>query len=88
MKTKIYMRIAKHPTGRKATYKVHAGTEPDQRPLIGPSAQVLPTVAFAVEFEIPDAAFRGAEQVIAQINIPESELEIAADVTHLNASDS
>lgn len=83
MKTKVYMRIAKHPRGRNASYKVEASTKPDQRPLVGSGANVLPTVAFAIEFDIPEAAFMTAEQVIAEIKIPEAEVKIAADVTHL-----
>lgn len=79
MKVKAYMRIAKHVGGRKG-YAINATRNPSYRPLEGTRGDVLPTVMFAVEFDIPDKAFKQAEQVIAEITIPESALEIAADV--------
>jgi hypothetical protein len=82
MKKTIYVRVAKYANCRKADYKVEAKTEPDQRPLIGASATVLPTVAFALELDIPESAFRSAEQVVASIQIPEEQLEIAAKVEY------
>ena len=83
MKAKVYIRIAKSKRG--STFLVEANGTPRaaHKPLVGSGADPLPTVAFAVNFEIPDSAFRSAEQVIAEIKIPESELTIAADVTHL-----
>lgn len=79
MKATLYLRLAKHPRGRDASYKVAAGVKPSREPLWA-GDQPLPTVAFAVKFDIPDAAFNQAERVIAEIAIPEDELEIAADV--------
>jgi hypothetical protein len=42
---------------------------------------MLPTIAFAIDVEIPDKAFKQAENVIAEIVIPDGSWEIAAEVS-------
>lgn len=85
MKVRAYVRVAKHRTGRKG-YMVVAGSTPNQEPLTkgqGMYKESLPTVAFAIDFEIPDSAFNLAERVIAEIEIPEDQLQVAAEVKQL-----
>jgi hypothetical protein len=86
MKAKVYMRIASHPSGRAAPYKVAASVQPNYTPLTtgqGFSETVLPTVAFAVEFEIPESKIFAAEQAVAEIKLREEDLAVAATVTDL-----
>jgi hypothetical protein len=78
MKVKAYLRVAKDRNGRS---RVQANAKPSQAPLTRSDGTILPTVSFAVELDVPDAMFRRAEQVIATLTIPESQAEIAAEVT-------
>lgn len=77
MKTTAYLRVAKMPNGR---HKIVANTRPQHAPVNDTHGYPYPTVAFAVKLEIPDAAFRQAERVIAEINIPDDAWEVAAEV--------
>ena len=80
-KIKAYVRIAKGNSGK---YKIDArGTHPHYAPIYDSHNAPLPTVAFAVEFVIPDHAFHQAKQVIAEITIPEDQLQIAAEVAEV-----
>lgn len=79
MKTRIYLRVAKNPSGRTKA-KVQAGAKPSSVPLTDSSGYELPTVAFAIDVDLPDAAFKQAEQVIAELTIPEGQYRVAADV--------
>ena len=80
MKTKIYLRIA-NPTGRGKT-TVKASMKPDYSPIEGVKnwkqkhGTFYPTVAFAIEIDIPDESFKRAEKVIAQFNLEESKVKI------------
>ena len=75
---KAYIRIAKMTNGR---YKVDARARtPNYAPIADSNGGPYPTVAFALEFNIPEEAFEQAEQVIAEITIPEDQLQIAAEV--------
>jgi len=78
MKVKVYLRIA--PTARG--FKVNATTKPSRQPLRAGSYSDdwLPTVAFAVVFDIPSEAFRTAEHVIAEVVVPVERVQIAAEV--------
>ena len=80
MKVKAYMRVGHDARRRKTQLDVTA--KPTARALKGSNGNELPTVAFAVEFEIPDEMFKRAEQVIATLTIPEQHATIAAEVTH------
>ena len=80
MKAKIYLRVAKNPSGR-TPLRVDASAKPTYRPLTTSIGDPLPTLSFAVMLNIPDEAFRRAEQVIAEIDVPEDLVAIAAEVT-------
>lgn len=89
MKAKVYLRVAKHPHGRNASFKVHASTKADARPLTagsGFSERALPTIAFAVVVNIPDEAFKAAEQVLAEIDVPADLLAVAGGDVEVEAA--
>lgn len=77
MKAKIHLRIGKSTSGK---YVAEANARPNHSPLRDNRKRDLPTVAFAIMLDIPDAAFKRAEQVIAEVRIPEEDLQIAAEV--------
>lgn len=80
-KVTAYLRVAKYGgDGRRAPFKVSATARPNHTPLESGTGVPLPTLAFAVVLDIPDSAFKQAEQVIAEIRIPEDALQIAAEV--------
>lgn len=66
MKIKSYIRIARTSNGRS---KITATSKPSDEPLKDSYGEALPTVAFAVEFVIPDEAFRRASQLIASVDV-------------------
>lgn len=81
MKVKVHLRVAKGPRGPK----VEASAKPNYSPIYQDkrgygNREALPTVAFAVTLDIPDSAFKKAEEVVAEINLPEGQLEIAGTV--------
>jgi hypothetical protein len=80
MKTRIYLRVAKSSRG----YKVMATTKPNNEPLYNQGYRggkdFLPTVAFGVDFVIPDELFSKAVKVVGEINIALENASIAADV--------
>jgi hypothetical protein len=81
MKTRIYLRVAKN--GYK--YKVDASTKSSEEPIFLPKQynrekQALPTVGFAVDFEIPDQLFSKASVVVATINIATKDATILSGV--------
>lgn len=78
MKVKAHIRVAKGSNGKS---QLTATVKPSTAPLTMANGTPLPTIAFAVVFEVPDAMFRQAEQVIATLTIPESQAQIAADIT-------
>lgn len=83
MKTRAYIRIARTPGGRKP-YRIDARNSPyGGAPLTDTMGRALPTVAFAIDFMIPDELFKQAEHVIAEIEIPEAQAEILAEVRPL-----
>lgn len=77
MKVKLYMRVAKQRSGFKAAVVTRKAST---SPLFDSNARALPTIAFALELDVPDGMFRQAEQVIAALKVPESAAVIAADV--------
>ena len=81
MKSKIYLRVAKSE-GRKG-FKVAASTEPNNAPITSQDYRghtFYPTVAFAVEFNIPDELFDQASKVVAEINIALKQAKIAGEI--------
>jgi hypothetical protein len=83
MKQRIYIRIAKN--GYKT--KVEAGTKSNTQPLhivrYRGEKLYLPTVAFAVDFEIPDELFSQAVKVVGEINITQDKAQVAASIPKL-----
>lgn len=77
MKVKACIRVGRDRQGR---HRLVATSKPSHLPLTKSDGTELPTVAFAVEFDVPDAMFRQAEQAIATLVIPESQATIAAEV--------
>lgn len=80
MKARVYLRVARDK--KRRTTKVMANVKPNHAPIADPSGNLLPTIAFGLDLEIPDKVFEQAEQVIATIQIPDSAAEIAAEVRH------
>ena len=79
MKVVAYLRVAEGPRGPR----VEASTKPNHAPLTtgtGWKEKVLPTVAFALQLDVPDELINQAEQVIAELEIPKEQAQIAADV--------
>ena len=77
MKVKAHVRVGRDPRGK---HKIAVTSRPNPFPLEKGNGEVLPTVAFAVEFEVPDSAFREAERVLATVVIPEDRARVAAEV--------
>jgi hypothetical protein len=71
MKTKVYLRIAKGSKGSRVSASPKPCYEPirNAKSYTSDSDKALPTVAFALELDIPDDLFKQAEQVAAQINL-------------------
>lgn len=85
-KIRAYVRVAQttdrrgRPSGK---YRIHTSTtKPSPASITDTSGNALPTVAFALDLVIPDDAFKQAQQVIAEVKIPEDALKIAAEVRH------
>lgn len=79
MKATVYMRVA---VGSRGT-KFSATVKPNYAPLTSGSgwyAHNLPTAAFALVLDIPDEAFERASQVLAEIQIPNETIQVAAEV--------
>lgn len=79
LKVRAYFRVA-HDVRTRRT-QVQANAKPTTRPLTNTGGAFLPTVAFAVDLEIPDALFKRAEQVIATLALSDDSAVIAATVT-------
>lgn len=82
MKTKIYLRVAK---GGRNGYRAEASAVPNYDPIKKQSAynshyEFLPTVAFAVEFDIPDEMFKQSERVIASVNVAMKDAKITGEM--------
>lgn len=77
MNVTAYLRVGYvKRTGHK---KVAVGAKPNYTPLMR-GENPMPTVAFAIALEIPDAMFAHAEQVIATLTVPEEAAAVAAQV--------
>jgi hypothetical protein len=82
MKVKTYIRVARNGTRQPI---VAANVKPSHKPLSSTTGKPLPTVAFAVEMDVPDAMFKRAEQVLATLTVSESIAAIAAEVSEAGA---
>ncbi len=91
MKVKGYIRIGHGKTaGGKPNTKLAIAVRPSVVPLVHKGSwsgdTVLPTVAFAIEFDVPDALFAQASEVIATLSVPEDRATIAAEVAEPEAA--
>lgn len=86
MRVTVYMRLAEGKRGMR----VAASTSPNYEPIYSGqgnwNAKPLPTAAFAIELDVPEALFARAEQVLAEIAIAEDQAEVAAEVKELAAT--
>jgi hypothetical protein len=80
MKVKAYLRVAK--TKGPTRFKITASTRPNYHALEtgGYQSRALPTAAFALTLDIPDTLFAHAEQVLADIELTEADVRVAAEV--------
>lgn len=77
MKTTIYLRVGKD--AKKDQIRVEASDKPNFIPLkIG--QRFIPTVAFGVEFDIPDPLFQGAALIVGLLKLKTEEVKIATSV--------
>jgi hypothetical protein len=65
MKVKAYLRFAVAKRG----VKIEASAKPVYDPISTVPGEFLPTVSFAVEFDIPDELFEQAERTVASVNV-------------------
>lgn len=80
-KVRAYIRVAKK--GYK--YTVAASSKSSEDPIFRPAQynrpkEALPTVGFAVDFEIPDQLFSKASVVVASINIATKDATILSGI--------
>lgn len=79
MKLKVYLRVAHGARGPR----VEASTTPNYTPIqsgSGWTAKPLPTAMFALDLTIPEEALHHAERVMAEMEIPNESIEVAAGV--------
>ncbi len=80
MRVKAFIRVAKGYSGKA---KIAANVRPSDEPLKDSNGYALPTVSFAIQLSIPDSLINRAEQVIAEVTIPEEQAEILAEVAEV-----
>lgn len=82
MKVRAYLRVGKQRSGKP---KVMASSRPSSTPVYDARNTILPTIAFAIDLNIPDELFLQAEHVIAELDVtgdrsdPADELKVSAD---------
>lgn len=79
MKTRIYIRVARNG----AKIRAAADIKDNPQPLFIPNwreKKFLPTVRFAVDFDIPEELFSQASKVIAEIDVTLGNVKIAAEL--------
>lgn len=75
MRTTVYLRVGKS----KDRIKVEASPKPSYVPLkIG--QRFIPTVAFGVEFDIPDELFKGAAAIVGLMKLTMEQGKIATHI--------
>jgi hypothetical protein len=80
MIVKAYVRVAKGSRGPKLI----ATVKPNTTPLEDGNRNPIPTVFFAVQFDVPDESFRRAQQVIAEVKVEDP--GIAANVRQIGGA--
>lgn len=76
MKVRAYLRIGVMKRGSKLS----ATNKPSHAPLFDANGSGIPTVAFAVDFNIPDELFKQAQIAIAEINVTKKGAKICAEI--------
>lgn len=79
MKQRVYLRIAKHP--RRGQVKVQAGIKPSDAQLVDSARNPMPTIAFAVDVNIPDDMFTKAQKVVAELDVTAEDVKIPVTLT-------
>jgi hypothetical protein len=77
LKARAYVRVGRSPSGKA---RMLATLKPSNAPLTDARGHALPTVAFAIDFAIPDDLFKQAENVLGEIEITGSRSHIAAEL--------
>lgn len=80
MRTRIYLRVAKNGYKSKVDASIKSNNAPLHLTGYRNEKTFLPTVAFAVDFEIPDDLFSNAVKVVGEINITKDKAVIAAEI--------
>lgn len=83
MKITTYIRVAQ---GGKKGFRVDASNTPNPQPLkiaggYNRPDEFLPTVSFAVNFDIPEELFNQAETIIGEINIGLKQALVTNEIT-------
>lgn len=76
MKVKMHVRVADTPRGPK----VQANRKVSYDPLYDSNGRAYPTVAFALVLDVDDKAFTRAREVVARLDIPAADTQVAAEV--------
>lgn len=85
-KLRVYLRVAKKGYKYTAVASTKSSEDPVFRPAkYGGTKEALPTVGFAVDFEIPDQLFSKASVVVASINIATKDAAILSGVPQVKA---
>lgn len=77
MKVRLHVRVARDDYARKRK-RVAAGLVYNPAPLTDTRGDALPTIAFALDLDVPDSLF--GPSLIAELTIPPSAVRIAAAV--------
>jgi hypothetical protein len=85
MKARIYLRVAKNGYKTKVDSSIKSNNAPLYLSGYSGEKTFLPTVAFAVDFEIPDEMFSQAVKVIGEINITKNKATIAAEIPKIES---
>lgn len=68
-KVRAHLRIARTQKGNKIEASAKPNYEPLSTAVYGGGKDFLPTIFFAVDFEIPEILFTQAENVVALVNL-------------------
>jgi hypothetical protein len=80
MKTRIYLRVAKNGYKSKVDASIKSNNAPLHLTGYRNEKTFLPTIAFAVDFEIPDELFSNGVKVIGEINVTKDKAVLAAQI--------
>lgn len=86
MKCKVYLRVAK--TGTRNGFRVSASSKPNNEPMSSGTYSTVwyPTIAFAINLDLPDSLFEQAERVIADLVVGTERAEVLAVVPQPSAT--